>query len=123
MANMSYCRFENTYRDLLDCLSAMNDRLDDIEKGYRDRLVDVCKEIIEEHELTKMSDDVWGDDEWGVNIVVDEWNEDNNEPEYDGAGFTEDDRIVNGEYRVIDNNNNSANDEAQDHNVFGENKI
>jgi hypothetical protein len=25
------------------------------------------------------------------------------EPEYDGAGFTEDDRIVNGEYRVISN--------------------
>jgi hypothetical protein len=122
MANMSYCRFENTYRDLLDCLSAMNNQLDDREKGYRDRLVDVCKEIIEEHELNKMSDDVWGDDEWGVNIVVDEWNEDNNEPEYDGAGFTEDDRIVNGEYRVIDNNN-SANDEVQDHNVFGENKI
>ena len=94
MANMSYCRFENTYRDLLDCLSAMNDQLSDREKGYRDRLVDVCKEIIEEHELTKMSDDVWGDDEWGFDVVVDE-----------------------------DNNNNSANDEAQDHNVFGENKI
>jgi hypothetical protein len=25
------------------------------------------------------------------------------EPEYDGAGFTEDDRIVNGQYRVISN--------------------
>jgi len=117
---MSYCRFENTYRDLLDCLSAMNDRLDDREKGYKDRLVGICKEIIEEYELTKMSDDVWGDDDWGFYITVDEV--DNNEPEYDGAGFTEDDRIVNGEYRVIDNNN-SANDEAQDHNMFGENKI
>jgi hypothetical protein len=95
MANMSYCRFENTYRDLLDCLSAMNNRLDDREKGYKDRLVDVCKEIIEEHELTKMSDDVWGDDEWGVNIVVDEWNEDNN----------------------------PADMETQDGEVFGENKI
>jgi hypothetical protein len=127
MANMSYCRFENTYRDLLDCLSAMNDQLSDREKGYRDRLVDVCKEIIEEYELTKMSesDDVWGDDEWGVNIVVDEWNKDNNEPEYDGAGFTEDDRIVNGEYRVIDtqNDNNPADMESQDGEVFGENKI
>ena len=124
---MSYCRFENTYRDLLDCLSAMNDQLSDREKGYRDRLVDVCKEIIEEYELTKMSesDDVWGDDEWGVNIVVDEWNKDNNEPEYDGAGFTEDDRIVNGEYRVIDtqNDNNPADMESQDGEVFGENKI
>jgi hypothetical protein len=72
----------------------MNDQLSDREKGYRDRLVDVCKEIIEEHELTEMSDKVLDDDEWGFDVVVDE-----------------------------DNNNNSANDEAQDHNVFGENKI
>jgi len=124
---MGYCRFENTYRDLLDCLSAMNDRLDDREKGYKDRLVGICREIIEEYELTKMSesDDVWGDDEWGVDITVDEWNVDNNEPEYDGAGFTEDDRIVNGEYRVIDtqNDNNPADMESQDGEIFGENKI
>ena len=101
MANMSYCRFENTYRDLLDCLSAMNNQLSDREKGYKDRLVDVCREIIEEYELTKMSDDVYEvDDDWGVDITVDEWNVDSK-----------------------DNNNNSANDEAQDHNVFGENKI
>lgn len=100
MPNMSYCQFENTYRDLLQCLSAMNDKLSDREAGYRDRLVDVCKEIIEEYELNKMSDDVWGDEEWGFDIVVDEWNVDSE-----------------------DNNNNSANDEAQDHNVFGENKI
>ena len=77
----------------------------DREAEYRDRLVDVCKEIIEEHELNKMSDDVWGDEEWGFYITVDD------EPEYDGAGFIEDDRIVNGEYRVI-NNNNSANNEV-----------
>jgi hypothetical protein len=28
---------------------------------------------------------------------------DDDEPEYDSAGFTEDDRIVNGQYRVISN--------------------
>ena len=98
MANMSYCRFENTYRDLLDCLSAMNDKLCGSEFGYRESLVDVCKQIIEEYELTKMSDDVWGDDEWGFDVVELERGDE-------------------------DNNNNSANDEAQDHNVFGENKI
>jgi hypothetical protein len=27
------------------------------------------------------------------------------EPEYDSAGFTEDDRIVNGQYKVISNEN------------------
>lgn len=95
MANMSYCQFENTYRDLLQCLSAINERLSDRETGYRDHLVELCKEIIDEHELNEMSDD-----EFGFDVVVDEWNVDSEE-----------------------NNNNSANDEAQDHNVFGENKI
>jgi hypothetical protein len=75
----------------------MNNQLSDREKGYKDRLVDVCKEIIEEYELTKMSGE---DDEWGFDVTVDEWNVDSE-----------------------DNNNNSANDEVQDHNVFGENKI
>lgn len=28
MANMSYCRFENTLRDLRDCFSAMEDSID-----------------------------------------------------------------------------------------------
>ena len=39
-------------------------------------------------------------------------------PEYDGAGFSEEDRIVNGQYRVID-----ADMEAQDEDVFGKDKI
>ena len=61
MANMSYCRFENTYKDLLDCLNAMNNELSEREAGYRERLVDVCKEIIDEYELNKMSEE---DDEY-----------------------------------------------------------
>jgi len=90
MANMSYCRFENTYRDLLDCLNAMNDNLSESEAGYRERLVDVCREIIDEYELNKMSEE---DDDW------------DNEPEYDGAGFTYEDRVVNGEYMNTQDNN------------------
>lgn len=39
-------------------------------------------------------------------------------PEYDSAGFTDDDRIVNGQYRVLD-----ADQEAQDWDTFGKNKI
>ena len=58
---MSYCRFENTYKDLLDCLNAMNNELSEREAGYRERLVDVCKEIIDEYELNKMSEE---EDEW-----------------------------------------------------------
>jgi hypothetical protein len=40
------------------------------------------------------------------------------EPEYDSAGFTDEDRVVNGEYRVID-----FDMEAQDYDVFGDDKI
>ena len=29
MANMSYCRFENTYRDLLDCVNTLSIAMDD----------------------------------------------------------------------------------------------
>jgi hypothetical protein len=43
---------------------------------------------------------------------------DDEEPEYDSAGFTDEDRIVNGQYRVID-----ADMEAQDGDVFGDSKI
>jgi hypothetical protein len=57
MANMSYCRFENTYRDLLDCLSAMNERLSESESAYRRRLVDVCKEIIDEYDESCQAED------------------------------------------------------------------
>lgn len=86
MANMSYCRFENTYKDLLQCLSAMNEPLSKDETAYKRRLVDVCKEIIDEYELNKMSKD----DEWGFDIV-----------ELERGG----------------------DDEAQDYNVFGDEKI
>ena len=35
-------------------------------------------------------------------------NTEDDEPEYDSAGFTEDDRIVNGQYRVISNEDADA---------------
>ena len=46
--NMSYCRFENTYNDLLDCLEniefeAGNDR----DERYRIRLIQLLKENID----------------------------------------------------------------------------
>ena len=78
MPNMSYCRFENTYRDLLDCLDNMNEQLSESEAGYRERLVDICKEIVNEYELNKMSDNVWGDDEWGFDVVELERGEEDN---------------------------------------------
>ena len=44
-----------------------------------------------------------------IDIVIYEMDSnDDDEPEYDSAGFTEDDRIVNGQYRVISNEDADA---------------
>ena len=54
MANMSYCRFENTARDLADCVNAINrgetDELNEYEiDGLKD-LLDLAEKIIEDKE-------------------------------------------------------------------------
>jgi len=90
MANMSYCRFENTLRDLRDCYDNMdNDNLSKSEFYARKQMIEMCINIANQHD----------------DIVEQEFLEDDfeDEPEYDSAGFTEDDRIVDGQYRVIDN--------------------
>jgi hypothetical protein len=52
MANMSYCRFENTLADLKDCYEHINDELDEEvnpEEVYaRETLISLCKRITEE---------------------------------------------------------------------------
>jgi hypothetical protein len=49
MANMSYCRFENTSRDLQDCYENFTStRLSEDEKRYRARIVEQCLLILEE---------------------------------------------------------------------------
>ena len=49
MANMSYCRFENTSRDLRDCLDAIeNEEIDDLssyEKDGLQSLLEYCETI------------------------------------------------------------------------------
>lgn len=50
MPNMSYCRFENTYRDLVDCLDNINGPLSEREHRYRERLVELCQGIIDEYD-------------------------------------------------------------------------
>ena len=49
MGNMSYCRFENTARDLRDCLQAIeNGELDDLSSYERDgleQLLSDCEEM------------------------------------------------------------------------------
>ena len=49
MGNMSYCRFENTSRDLRDCLDAIeNEEIDDLssyEKDGLESLLEYCEAI------------------------------------------------------------------------------
>lgn len=46
MANMSYCRFQNTLADLLDCEDYIeSDDLSEEEDQARDSLIAVCKRI------------------------------------------------------------------------------
>ncbi len=47
MANMSYCRFENTYYDLKDCYSNIDNKLSENEAIYREKIIELCKEIAE----------------------------------------------------------------------------
>ena len=49
MATMSYCRFENTYHDLRDCLNALQeyDELSESEQKYCKMLIKVAKQIIQ----------------------------------------------------------------------------
>ena len=60
MGNMSYCRFENTFRDLQDCDEALGnqefDELSDSEKKYRNYLVELCKEIADNYGVEDDSD-------------------------------------------------------------------
>ena len=51
MSNMIYCRFENTARDLQDCLDAIeNGEINDLGSQYEvdalEQLLDLCKEVV-----------------------------------------------------------------------------
>lgn len=49
MSNMSYCRFENTLKDLRDCYNHMTDKgLSLTEEVARERLLLLCQTITQE---------------------------------------------------------------------------
>lgn len=51
MANMSYCRFQNTFLDLRDCYEFFDDtKLSPEETRARRRLIKLCKEIAADFE-------------------------------------------------------------------------
>jgi hypothetical protein len=48
MANMSYCRFENTYSDMVDCLANINRvASNDIDESFRKRLLQIVIGFVE----------------------------------------------------------------------------
>jgi uncharacterized protein YfkK (UPF0435 family) len=50
MANMSYCRFENTYNDLNDCYEAMNEHedLSESEMKHLKWMIEMCQNIVDD---------------------------------------------------------------------------
>jgi hypothetical protein len=61
MGNMSYCRFENTFRDLQDCYDALREKdfseLSETEKKFRNYMVEMCKDIADEFEVEEITED------------------------------------------------------------------
>ena len=48
MANMSYCKFENTYNDLIDCMEDIDKPAENFrDERYRVRLIEMLKELQE----------------------------------------------------------------------------
>lgn len=51
MANMSYCRFENTYNDLHDCVDALeNESFEDLsasEQQFAKEMRELCERYLE----------------------------------------------------------------------------
>ena len=56
--NMSYCRFENTYKDMMDCQNALEDFMENdencisssSERSFAKRLIALAKEIADNYE-------------------------------------------------------------------------
>lgn len=64
MSNMSYCRFENTSRDLQDCVEALEELADDdeaqplsaSERQAADWMVKLCRRYLEAHSMVAAAD-------------------------------------------------------------------
>ena len=63
MANMSYCRFQNTYSDFADCVNALHEvdeeekELSPSEKNYSKKLYELAQEYIETYESIQEKED------------------------------------------------------------------
>jgi hypothetical protein len=58
MANMSYCRFENTARDLQDCVSAIDNGnvydFNEYELNGFEKLIKLAEEIVDMNDETEL---------------------------------------------------------------------
>ena len=64
MGNMSYWSFENTARDLQDCVNAINRgeivELNEYEVEGLRNILELCKEILDDQEyIEQVIDDIW----------------------------------------------------------------
>jgi hypothetical protein len=70
MGNMSYCRFENTYHDLIDCFDNIwNEAENERDERYRKNMIRFLKDRLDEiEELNEELDKPLGmfidDEEW-----------------------------------------------------------
>ncbi len=58
MANMSYCRFQNTLMDLRDCKEALEEE-ELLKKGSDEhramlRLIEVCQDIVDNNDVDEL---------------------------------------------------------------------
>ena len=60
---MGYCRFENTYGDLLDCYHNINNNLSDSEHRYRELMLKVCQAILDVYDPESFVDEELEDEE------------------------------------------------------------
>lgn len=51
MTNMAYCRFENTYQDLQDCVDNWDNELSESEEKFKQYIFDLAQEICEKEWL------------------------------------------------------------------------
>ena len=57
--NMSYCRFENTYNDLIDCIENMSKQSDnDRDERYRERLLILMKNTVDSGEVDEILEEI-----------------------------------------------------------------
>lgn len=75
MANMSYCRFQNTLSDLKDCSYNLDNQLDSYESAARRALLRLAAEMLENIGVTIDEDEL----EHGIQTLEIDSEDDNDE--------------------------------------------